>query len=187
MRHAPWPRLVVASGNPGKLRELRELLAGFATRLVPQTELGVPSPPETAGTLTFEAGPISGAYTVVGSLPTPSWIGTVNQGGASGSTGIQMGGTALASAAAEARYQLVQMGSKHLNIPADQLRTDNGTVISKTDATKKVTYGELIGGRYFDTQLEWNKQIGNALFVKGTGVRKPVSEHKVIGTSPARQ
>ena len=50
MRRAPWPRLVVASGNPGKLRELRELLAGFATRLVPQAELGVPSPPETAGT-----------------------------------------------------------------------------------------------------------------------------------------
>ena len=112
---------------------------------------------------------------------------SVNQGGASGSTGIQMGGTALASAAAEARWQLVQMGSKHLNIPANQLRTENGTVISKTDPSKKVTYGELIGGRHFDTQLEWNKQIGNALFVKGTGVRKPVAEHKVIGTSPARR
>ncbi len=112
---------------------------------------------------------------------------SVNQGGASGSTGIQMGGTALASAAAEARFQLVQMGSKHLNIPADQLRTENGAVISKADAAKKVTYGELIGGRWFDTQLEWNNQIGNALFVKGAGTRKPVAEHKVIGTSPLRR
>ena len=112
---------------------------------------------------------------------------SVNQGGASGSTGIQMGGTALASAAAEARYQLVQMASKHLGVPADQLTVSNGVVSSKTDATKKVTYGELIGGRFFDTQLEWNKQIGNALFVKGTGVRKPVAEYKVIGTSPARR
>ena len=112
---------------------------------------------------------------------------SVNQGGASGSTGIQMGGKALQSAAAEARYQLVQMASKQLNIPADQLRTENGTVISKTDASKKVTYGELIGGRWFDTQLEWNKQIGNNLFVKGAGVIKPVSEHKVIGTSPLRR
>ncbi len=112
---------------------------------------------------------------------------SVNQGGASGSTGIQMGGVALASAAAEARHQLVQMGSKHLGIPADQLRTENGTVISKTDPSKKVTYGDLIGGRFFDTQLEWNKQIGNGLFVKGAGQRKPVADYKVIGASPARR
>ena len=112
---------------------------------------------------------------------------SVNQGGASGSTGIQMGGTALASAAAEARFQLVAMAAKHLNIPADQLTVSNGVVSAKADPSKKVTYGELIGGRYFDTQLEWNKQIGNPLFVKGQGERKPVSEHKVIGTSPRRR
>ncbi len=47
MRSPPWPRLVVATGNPGKLRELRELLAGLALEILPQTELGVPSPPET--------------------------------------------------------------------------------------------------------------------------------------------
>ena len=26
---------------------------------------------------------------------------------------------------------------------------------------KKVTYGELIGGKHFNVKLEWNKQIGN--------------------------
>ena len=112
---------------------------------------------------------------------------SVNQGGASGSTGIQMGGVALASAAAEARYQLIQMGAKQLNLPADQLRTEGGAVISKADPTKKATYGDLIGGRYFDTQLEWNKQMGNGLFVKGTGVRKAVADYKVVGTSPLRR
>ncbi len=50
MVHAPWPRLVVASGNPGKLREFRALLAGLATEILPQTELGVPSPVETEST-----------------------------------------------------------------------------------------------------------------------------------------
>ncbi len=112
---------------------------------------------------------------------------SVNQGGASGSTGIQMGGTALASAAAEARFQLVAMAAQHLGIPADQLTVNDGVVSAKADPSKKVTYGELIGGRYFDTQLEWNKQIGNGLFVKGQGQRKPVSEHKVIGSSPKRR
>ena len=112
---------------------------------------------------------------------------SVNQGGASGSTGIQMGGTALASAAAEARFQLVAMAAQHLGVPADQLTVNDGVVSAKADPSKKVTYGELIGGRYFDTQLEWNKQIGNGLFVKGQGQRKPVSEHKVIGSSPKRR
>ncbi|MEI8296472.1 MAG: RdgB/HAM1 family non-canonical purine NTP pyrophosphatase [Pseudomonadota bacterium] len=50
MAHTPWPRLVVASGNPGKLREFRALLAGLATEILPQTELGVPSPVETEST-----------------------------------------------------------------------------------------------------------------------------------------
>lgn len=112
---------------------------------------------------------------------------SVNQGGASGSTGIQMGGVALASAAAEARYQLVAMAAQHLGLPATDLAVSNGVVQARADASKKVSYGELIGGRFFDTQLEWNNQIGNALFVKGKGERKKVADYKVIGTSPMRR
>jgi len=44
------PRLVVATGNRGKLRELESLLAGFAGEIVPQSRLGIPSPPETETT-----------------------------------------------------------------------------------------------------------------------------------------
>jgi XTP/dITP diphosphohydrolase len=47
MAVTPWPRLVVATGNPGKLREFRALLAGVADEILPQTDLGVPSPEET--------------------------------------------------------------------------------------------------------------------------------------------
>ena len=46
-------RLVLASGNPGKLAELRALLAPLAVELIPQRELGIESPEET-GT-TFQA------------------------------------------------------------------------------------------------------------------------------------
>ena len=55
MARVPWPRLVVATANPGKLREFRQLLAGVATELVSQTELGVPSPPETESTFVGNA------------------------------------------------------------------------------------------------------------------------------------
>lgn len=37
----PFPRLVLASGNEGKLREFRRLLAPLRIEVVPQTELGI--------------------------------------------------------------------------------------------------------------------------------------------------
>jgi XTP/dITP diphosphohydrolase len=43
-------RWVLASGNAGKLRELRALLEPLGVILVPQAELGVPSPSEDAPT-----------------------------------------------------------------------------------------------------------------------------------------
>src|SRR5262245_59552950 len=49
---------------------------------------------------------------------------TCNQGGASGSTGIQFGGKALRNAAAEARRVLVEMGAKKLNVPAESLAVE---------------------------------------------------------------
>src|SRR6266699_6244121 len=89
---------------------------------------------------------------------------SVNQGGASGSTGIQLGGKQMRMASAEARRVLVEMASQKLSVPADQLTVVDGVVQSKTDAAKKVTYAELIGGRYFNVPLEWNKQYGNTLY-----------------------
>src|SRR5882757_5621605 len=53
---------------------------------------------------------------------------TVNQGGASGSTGIWRGGAALRNAAAEARRILVEMAAEKLSVPADRLTVANGVV-----------------------------------------------------------
>ena len=41
------PRLVVASSNPGKLRELERLLGGFAVEIIPQSALGIDGAAET--------------------------------------------------------------------------------------------------------------------------------------------
>ena len=46
---------------------------------------------------------------------------TVDQGGASGSTGIWRAGAALRNAAAEARRVLIEMASEKLSVPADRL------------------------------------------------------------------
>ena len=83
---------------------------------------------------------------------------SVNQGGASGSTGIQDGGKQIRVAAAEARRVLVEMAAAKLSLPADQLVVTDGVVHAKADAAKKASYAELIGGQYFTVQLDWNKK-----------------------------
>jgi len=108
---------------------------------------------------------------------------TCNQGGASGSTGIQRGGIALRNAAAEARRVLVELGSKKLGAPVEQLTVENGVVMVLRNERQRVSYGELIGGRHFHHKLEWNKEYGNPLDVKGVAKPKPPSEYKIVGKS----
>jgi len=112
---------------------------------------------------------------------------SLNQGGASGSTGVSHGGVTLRNAGAEARRLLIDMASKHLGVAADDLTVDKGIIISKSTPAKKVSYGELIGGRWFDTEVEWNGQIGNNLAIKTPAKPKDPKEYKVYGTSPPRR
>jgi CO/xanthine dehydrogenase Mo-binding subunit len=112
---------------------------------------------------------------------------SVNQGGASGSTGIQLGGKQMRVAAAEARRVLVDMAAEKLGLPADQLTVTDGVVQAKGDAAKKVSYAELIGGRYFNVQLEWNKQFGNPLYAPGKAQPKKPSEHRIVGQRIKRE
>jgi len=112
---------------------------------------------------------------------------TCNQGGASGSTGIQTGARPLRSASAEARQLLVQSASQKLGLPVGQLRVDDGVVSAVSDPSKKVSYAELIGGRYFNRQVEWNKQTGNAMDIKVEAKVKSPSEYRVVGKSLTRR
>ncbi|HMC63761.1 MAG TPA: molybdopterin cofactor-binding domain-containing protein, partial [Gemmataceae bacterium] len=112
---------------------------------------------------------------------------SVNQGGASGSTGIQFGGKQMRMAAAEARRVLVDMAAQKLGLPADQLMVTDGVVHAKNDAAKKASYAELIGGRYFNVQLDWNKEIGNTLYAPGKAQPKKPSEHKIVGQPIKRE
>jgi CO/xanthine dehydrogenase Mo-binding subunit len=89
-----------------------------------------------------------------------------NQGGASGSTGVSNGARLLRRAAAEARRVLVEGASQKLGVPAADLHVVDGTVFSKVDTAKRVTYADLIGGRHFNHKVEWNKQNGNAMDIR---------------------
>src|SRR4051812_7046078 len=109
---------------------------------------------------------------------------SVNQGGASGSTGVQNGGKQMRVAAAETRRGLVEMAGSQLDMPAEQLTVNDGVV---SGGAKKVSYAQLIGGRYFNVQLDWNKQYGNPLYAPGKAQPKKPSDHKIVGQPIKRE
>ncbi len=112
---------------------------------------------------------------------------SVNQGGASGSTGVQLGGKQMRVAAAEARRVLLNMAAEKLALSADALAVNDGIVHAKSDPAKRVSYASLIGGRYFNVQLDWNKQVGNRLYAPGKAVPKKPEEYKIVGKPVKRE
>ncbi|HYR90518.1 MAG TPA: molybdopterin cofactor-binding domain-containing protein [Terriglobia bacterium] len=107
---------------------------------------------------------------------------TVDQGGSGGSDAIQTDGWPMRRVAAEARRVLLDMGSKRLGVPVDQLSVSEGVISVKADPSRKVTYGELIGGKRFNVTLTGN----NIDATTGVAKVKPVQELKNVGQSPQR-
>src|SRR5262249_56073815 len=69
----------------------------------------------------------------------------------------------------------------------DALTVTDGVVHAKGDASKKVSYAELIGGRYFNVQLDWNKEYGNPLYAPGKAKPKDAKDYKIVGKPIARE
>ncbi len=75
----------------------------------------------------------------------------------------------LGQAAATAREALIKMASQQLGVPVDQLTAADGVITAAGDASKRVTYGQLVGGKKFHLALDPNAK------------RKPPSEWTVLG------
>jgi nicotinate dehydrogenase subunit B len=97
---------------------------------------------------------------------------TPNQGGTYSSASIQRGGPQVRTAAAEARQALLQMASKNLKTPVDQLTVSKGVI---TGSGRLVTYGDLIGDKQFN------------LAFTGSAPVKPTTAYKVVGTPVQRR
>ena len=80
----------------------------------------------------------------------------------------------LALAGATAREALVRLASTRLGVPVDQLSAKDGVVSAASDPSKRMSYGELVGGRTFDLRLDPNAK------------RKSPSTWTVLGTSVKR-
>ncbi|HKH74642.1 MAG TPA: molybdopterin cofactor-binding domain-containing protein [Vicinamibacterales bacterium] len=107
---------------------------------------------------------------------------TVDQGGSGGSDALQTDGYPMRRVAAEARRVLLEMAAARLGVPVAQLTVSDGVVSVTADASKRVTYGELIGGRKFNTTLTGS----NINATTGAARLKDVNQFKIVGQSPKR-
>jgi nicotinate dehydrogenase subunit B len=107
---------------------------------------------------------------------------TVDQGGSGGSDAIQVDGWPMRRVAAEARRVLLEMASTRFGVPVDALAVSSAVITIKADPAKKVTYGELVGGKKFHVPLTGS----NIDATTGVAKVKPVQELKYVGQSPQR-
>src|SRR5262245_20651569 len=95
---------------------------------------------------------------------------TTNQGGTYSIAPINLGSPQVRTAAAEARHALLQLASKKLETPAERLTVSKGVVSVAGNASRSVSYGELVGGKPLNVP------------VSGSAPVKPAQEYKLVGT-----
>jgi nicotinate dehydrogenase subunit B len=107
---------------------------------------------------------------------------TVDQGGSGGSDALQTDGWPMRRVAAEARRVLLEMASARFGVPVAALVVSKGVISVAADPSKKITYGELIGGKKFNVTLTGN----NTDATTGKAKLKTVQELEIVGQSLQR-
>jgi CO/xanthine dehydrogenase Mo-binding subunit len=78
---------------------------------------------------------------------------TIEQGSTVGSRSIERAGPQVRQAAAAARQELLKLGAARLGVSDARLGVVDGVVSVIGDPAKKITYGQLIGGKRFNTKI----------------------------------
>ena len=107
---------------------------------------------------------------------------TVDQGGSGGSDALQTDGYPMRRVAAEARRVLLDMASSRFGVPVASLVVSEGVISVTADPSRRITYGELIGGKKFNVTLTGK----NTDTTTGVAQLKSVQELKSVGQSPQR-
>jgi nicotinate dehydrogenase subunit B len=96
---------------------------------------------------------------------------TANEGYTSGSHSMQDSGTAIQNAAAQVRALLVAEAARRLEVPEDNLRTENGAVIASDG--RRLGYGELVGGDMLHVQAQPKSKLKDPATFKVMGQPVP--------------
>jgi nicotinate dehydrogenase subunit B len=85
-------------------------------------------------------------------LVTADTSRTANEGYTSGSNSMKDSGTAVQHAAAQVRLLLIAEAARRLELPAEILKTENGSVIASDG--RRLSYGELVAGEMLHVQAQ---------------------------------
>jgi nicotinate dehydrogenase subunit B len=96
---------------------------------------------------------------------------TANEGYTSGSNSMKDSGTAIQNAAAQVRELLVAEAARRLDLPAENLRTENGVVISPDG--KRLGYGDLVAADMLHVQAQPKSKLKDPTTFKVMGQPVP--------------
>lgn len=111
----------------------------------------------------------------------------VDQGGASGSNGVEQSGVALRAAAAEARFVLLRRAADELGVSTNELSVANGVISRLRGPAASVSYADLVAARPLTDVIAWNGKLGNNLELSTQATLKDPSQYKIVGTSIPRK
>ena len=109
----------------------------------------------------------------------------IDQGVTAGSRTIERGGPQLRQAAAVARQELLKLASARLGSPVNTLTVKDGIVSVVGEPGKKVSYGQLIGGKQFNVRITATGSGWDMKVAPETKAKDP-KDYKIVGTSESR-
>jgi nicotinate dehydrogenase subunit B len=105
---------------------------------------------------------------------------TIDQATTSGSRTIERAGPQVRQAAAAARKELLRLASEKLGAPANQLTVQEGVVSVTGNPSKRVSYGQLIGGKRFNVTIQAEGK-GNDLKLAQDVKAKDPKDYQIVG------
>jgi nicotinate dehydrogenase subunit B len=96
---------------------------------------------------------------------------TANEGFTSGSNSVHDSGVAIQNAASQVRELLIAEAARRLDLPAENLRTENGAVISPDG--RRLGYGELVAADMLHVQAQPTSKLKDPATFKVMGQSVP--------------
>jgi len=104
----------------------------------------------------------------------------VDQGVTAAARTIERGGVQLRQASAAARQELLKLASARLDSPVDKLTVTDGVVSVVGNPSRKIAYGDLLGGKRFNVKITasgsgWDMKVAPLVPAKDP------KDYKIVG------
>jgi nicotinate dehydrogenase subunit B len=109
----------------------------------------------------------------------------VDQGVTAAARTVERGGVQLRQASAAARQELLKLASARLDSPVDMLTVTEGVVSVVGNSSRKIAYGDLLGGKRFNIKITaagvgWDMKVAPEVPAKNP------KDYKIVGKSIPR-